>query len=160
MSITRNNPNVIHLAGPITRVGAEETDTVGKNLVGVAATPGMLAEMYSNGGVATWRPNTSATEQCPLVVFLEHGMFNKDLDDAYSVGDVPELGFMRAGSVFQALIASGQNVTVGDALQSAGDGTLKAATATTAAANVYKFQALDSPGAVVAQTRLRVQVIQ
>jgi hypothetical protein len=58
------------------------------------------------------------------------------------------------------LVPSGANITAGTLLQSNGNGMLKAATATTADANLAHFQALESTGGAVAvTTRLRIQVL-
>lgn len=152
MSITKLNPNTIWLGGP--------KHLVNDLVAGVATTPGMIVEMYSDGGVLKIRPNASATEQATIAVALEQAEMNKTVDDAYAIGDLVIAAFLVPGSTFWALIPSGQNIAVGGLLQSNGDGKLKAATSTTAADNLAKFQALEASGAVTADTRLRVQVIQ
>jgi hypothetical protein len=152
MSITKLNPNTVHLGGP--------AHLVNDLAAGVATTPGMTVEMYSNGGVLEVRPTASATEQVTIAVALEQGELNKTVADVYAIGDLIKVAFLAPGSTFWALIPSGQNIAVGALLQSNGDGKLKVATATTADANVAKFQSLEASGAVTADTRIRVQVIQ
>lgn len=152
MALTRKNPNTIHLGGP--KVLVDEY------VASAAITPGYLVEQHSDSGTLKWRKNASATEQVTLAVALDQPEFNLGIDDDYAAGDLVKAAFLAPGSVFYGLIPSGQNIAVGALLQSNGDGKLKAASATTAAANVAKFQSLDAPGSVTADTRLRVQVIQ
>lgn len=151
MSITKNNPNTIHLAGPKVLVN--------EYAAGVAITPGMLVELYSDGGTLKVRPNASATEIQALSVAIEQSWQNKGVDDAYAVGDLVAFNYLAPGSVFWGLIPSGQNIAVGGLLQSNGNGMLKAATATTQDAGLGHFQALEAVNAT-ATTRIRVQVIQ
>lgn len=128
--------------------------------LGVAATPGMLAEYYLNSGVFSVRPHSSATLIPTLAIFLPQTIHNKSIDDVIPIGDFPTVEFLEPGDVFFGIIPSGQNIAMGDYLQSNGDGKLKAATATTAAAGVARFQCVDvSPGAVTADTRVRTRVI-
>jgi hypothetical protein len=152
MAITPRAPNTIHLSGPIHLV----VDVP----AGEAITPGHLIEMYLDGSTTKWRKNASATEIAAHAVALEQIEFNKTIDDDYVAGDLVRAGFLGVGAVFYPLIASGQDIVKCELLQSAGDGTMKAATATTADAGLGEFQALDGPGAVTALTRLRVQVIK
>jgi hypothetical protein len=105
-----------------------------------------------------------------MFVALEDGIWGGDqispsvgnrggVDNFYNAGSIVPVWVLRNGFKFWAIIGSGQNVNIADPLQSAGGGKLKAATATTAAAGVYRFQALESPGAVTVDTRVAVQVV-
>jgi hypothetical protein len=152
MALTRKAPNTIHLGGPKV--------VVNEYVASAAITPGYLIELHSDSGTLSWRKNASATEQVTIAVALDAPMFNEGIDDDYADGDLVEAAYLQPGSVFYGLIPSGQDIAVGDFLQSNGDGLLKEATATTATANVAKFQSLDAPGSVTAETRLRVVVIQ
>lgn len=152
MSITKLNPRTIHLAGPKV--------VVDHLTAGGAITPGMLVEIYGDSGVLKWRAHASATEQVSAAVALEESELNLGITNAYASGERVKAAYLAPGSVFYGIIPSGQNISKGALLQSNGDGKLKAASATTAAANVAKFQALDGPGSVLVDTRLRVQVIQ
>jgi hypothetical protein len=152
MSITKINPRTIHLAGPCTKV-----DDIA---AGGAVTPGMLVEVYDDSGTNKWRANASATEIAALAVALDRPELNDGIDDAYAADDLCKVGFLAPGSVFYGLIPSGQDISNGALLQSNGDGKLKAATATTQSAGLGRFQSLDNVGAVVVDTRLRIQVIQ
>lgn len=160
MAISLTNPNAIHLAGPLTIAAGDDSDGLGTNVASAAITPGYLVEAHASGGDLKWRPHASATEQVSIAVALNQPELNKGIDDAYAAGDLVKVGWLAPGSVFYGVIPSGQDIAVGDFLQSNGNGKLKEATATTAAANVAKFQSLDAPGSVTADTRVRVQVIQ
>lgn len=151
MAITFQPPRTIHLAGPITLVD--------EFLAGESITPGHLVEMYDASGTMKWRKHASATEMLSLAVALDRPENNFTIDTAIAAGETLKAAYFTTGSVFYGLIASGQNISKGEFLQSAGDGTLKTATATTAAANVARMQSLDAPGAVTALTRIRVQFV-
>lgn len=152
MAITKRDPNTIFLGGPETIVDEFPASE--------AITPGHLIELYDDSGTMKWRKHATDSEQVSIAVALEQGHFNKGVDDAYAADDQVVAAYLRAGSTFWGLIASGQDISAGELMQSAGDGTLKTAAATTAAANTAKFQSLEAPGAVTELTRLRVQVIQ
>lgn len=152
MAITKRAPTSVVVFGDCSH-------PVNDLAVGEAATPGHLAEMYDDGGVNKWRKHPTSTEQVTLAVFMEQGEMNKGIDDAYAAGDLAKVWFLKPGDVFYGLIPSGQTIANAAKLQSNGGGTLKAATATTAAANVARFQSLDNLGAVTTMTRCRIQVI-
>lgn len=128
--------------------------------VGVTTTPGMLVELYKDTDNALkWRPHATATNVQSKFIALNQPEQNRGVDSAYVVGELAEVWSTEAGDMFWGLVPSGQNITAGDNLQSNGDGRLKAATASTAAAGVARYQALETIGAVTADTRLRVQVL-
>lgn len=152
MAITQRPPNTIHLGGQIDRIGEYVAST--------AITPGMLVERFRDSdGKSKWRPHSTAADQQQAFVALESLMTNRGVDDAYAADDILTVAAYNRGGTFWGIIPSGQNIVTGAPLQSNGDGRLKAAAATTAAANVFRFKALDSPGAVTADTRVRVEVI-
>lgn len=151
MTLTPRDPATILLAG--NPVIVEDYDA------GEAITPGHGVELYDVGGVLKVRKIASATEYAALCVALDRPLFGKGIDDAYAIGDRVRMAYLSPGCVFLGQIASGQNIADGALLQPAGDGTYKAATATTADANLGRLQSLDNPGAVTALTRLRLQVI-
>lgn len=144
MSITRNDPGTVYLGGPRT--------VVNDLAASEAITPGMLVEKFNNAGV--WRVKKhSLTSAAGSQYATEQSMLNKDVDDAYAANDLVETSIGAPGSTFWALIASGQTIVFGNALESAGDGTLKVFSAGTKIAN-----ALESKTAT-ALTRIRVEVI-
>lgn len=151
MSVTVLDPNTILLHGM--------RNVVNDYLASEAITPGHLVELAASSGVLKWRKNASATNQPTLAVALNQEEMNKGVDDAYASGDLVEAHFLKPGDVWWALVPSGEDIAIGDLLQSNGDGTLKEATAATATANVARFQALEALGAITVLTRCRVQVI-
>jgi hypothetical protein len=159
MAISKRNPNTILLHGG-TIHDADHQDGISTHQAGVAITPGMLVEMYTNGTELNWRPHASADEQVSTFVALDRSENNLTIDTAIAIGDTVKVARLSPGDMFYGLIPSGQNISAGAFLQSNGDGKLKAAGATTATANVAKFRSEDTTGAVTADTRLRVTVIQ
>lgn len=145
MTITKYPPNTIWLGGTRT----EENQFAASE----AITPGHLIEMFNSSGVHRWRKHTTAGGNTQAAFATEQSMLNLGVDDAYAAGDLVEASIGQKGSTFWALIASGQNITFGQKLESAGDGTLKAIASGTALAT-----ALETVSAV-ALSHLRVEVL-
>lgn len=119
MSITPLQPNTIYLGGPHTQVN--------DLAAGVAICPGMLVERYVPSGTQVrLRPHATASVSTGRFVATEAAMLNKNVNDGYAVGDLVEVSELSGGSAAWMLIASGQSITAGQKLESAGDGTLKA----------------------------------
>lgn len=157
MAITPRAPNTILLYdGGFAPV--RDNEHVASGVI----TPGMIIEQVFDQAVAApkYRANASATEIVSLIVAGEQSWMNLGVDDNYADGDLVDAIYLKPGSIIWGLVASGQNIQMSELLQSAGDGTLKTATATTADAGLAKFQSLDNLGAVTVLTRCRVQVIQ
>lgn len=150
MALQHRDPNTIHLGGDITKLN--------EWIAGVQITPGMLIEFYDNGTMML-RPHASATEIPGSTFALEKIIHNKTVDDVYPSGELVYAATFHRGSSVWALIPSGQNISAGELLQSNGNGMLKSATATTAAAGLAKFQALEDLGAITVTTRCRVAVL-
>ncbi len=144
MSITRFNPNTIFLGGGKTIVA----DLAASE----AITPGALVERFNSNGVIRWR-NATADVDGPAAVALNHAMANKGVDDAYAAGDLVEVALLHKGGAAWMMIASGQNVTAGTLLGSAGSGTLKTG------ATVARFTALENQANVTVLTRIRVEAV-
>jgi len=146
------------------RVSGDRTDDINNIPAGIAICPGYLVEQYAFGaGLNRWRPNTAAADVQKPFVALDSPEWNHSLTPAsltsplYAIGDLVPVWPMEIGDLGWLWILSGQNIANSDYLQSAGDGTLKKATATTAAANVVQFQSMENPGAVTVPTRIVVQ---
>jgi len=112
-----------------------------------AITPGMLVE-----GVTSVAPHSTAAGIARRTFALERDEMGKDIDDAYAIGDYVKVGSFSPGQRVNALVASGQDISAGEFLESAGDGTLRAY-----AAGVRLGVALEAVTAT-ALTRLRVEV--
>jgi len=114
-----------------------------------AITPGMLVQ-----GVSTISKQSNAGTDCARTFALEREEMGKGIDDAYAVGDQVKVGTFAPGDRVYALIASGQNITAGQYLEAAADGTLRAIASGTRIA-----RSLDTTGAVTVLTRLRAEVM-
>lgn len=117
MSITRSNPNTIHLGGSKT--------VVNDLAASEAITPGMLIERFNNAGIVRFRKNTQ-TDKAGSIYALDHSMANKGYTDDYAANDLVEAGIGVAGTTMWAIIGSGANIANGDFLGNAGNGKLKA----------------------------------
>lgn len=155
MALSKLTPNTILLTG------RERAYIIDKwPLIDTGAKPGHFVEKFNSSGTLAWRKVTSATNVQSKFILLENDLNNDDLDTAYTSGDFVPVACLEVGMVVWPIVASGQDITNGDFCQQAGDGTIKEATATTAAANVAHYQALETLGAVTADTRLRLEVVQ
>ena len=164
MSLANREPNTIMLStgGRVdarTGMGVE----IGGRL-GVAATPGMLVEEYEVTNELKWRPNASATElmQPAVLVDKPFEVGNTGIDDEAAINENAHVVHLQNGDVFYSKLVSGQAAAIGALLQPNGNGWLKAATATTADANLGRFRALqelNGGSAVTADTRLRVRFL-
>lgn len=131
---------------------------------GTSIIPGHLIEMYKDtDNVLKWRPESSATTIAQCFVALDFPEMGQTVgsattvDSVYTPGDIVHAWGMPLAAGWWGLVASGQTINVGDMLQKAGDGTLKAATASTAAANVAHFIAEETIGAVTVLTRCKAR---
>lgn len=145
MAITRKAPNTIWLGGPHTPIG----DLAASE----AITPGHLIENFNNAGVWRVRKHTLTSKEGSTYA-TEQSMLNKGCTDAYAANDLVEAVVGSPGTTIWALIASGQTIVFGNALESAGDGTLKIYNA-----GIKIATALESVTATVTPTRLRVEVL-
>ncbi len=85
-------------------------------------TPGHLLELTSANKV-----QAHSTEGGNAVAYfaLEDELQGKGIDDAYIAADKVQVWVAGRGDEVYALLANGENVSPGDLLESAGDGTLK-----------------------------------
>lgn len=144
MSITRYDPNTIFLGGEriqVNDVAASE-----------AITPGHLIDRFTNAGVTRWRKHNVAGGAAPKAVATNQSMMNLGIDSPYAAADLVEASILQAGGTAWMFISSGQNITYGQKLESAGDGTLRAF-----AAGVALFTSLENKPTVTALTRIRVE---
>lgn len=154
MSITKRNPNTIYLGGGDGPGGESGCTNINDYVAIETIRPGMLLEYHNDSGTLKWGVHDSADEPAQVVVALDQPFLNKGVDDDYAAGDLVLAGALRPGATFWGLIPSGQNIAPGARLQSNGDGKLKAA-----ASGDVRFVSLDGPGAVTADTRIRVEVL-
>lgn len=123
-----------------------------------AITPGHLIEL--SGG--QWRKHTGSATNAPPIFALEREELGLDIDTAYAIGDYVKAGRMSKPSKVNALIASGQNITANDYVESAGNGTLKKVATDAATDDTQRLslvgQADETSGAVTVLTRLKVWI--
>lgn len=144
MSITRNDPGTVFLGGPRT--------VVNDCAAAVEIRPGHLVEKFNNAGVWRVKPHTLTSKEGTTYA-TEQSMLNLGVNDVYAINDLVETSIGAPGASFWALIASGQTIVFGNALESAGDGTLKVYSS-----GIKIATALESKTAT-ALTRLRIEVI-
>lgn len=83
--------------------------------------PGMLIQLLSNDKV---QPH--GTGNAPLKMFaLEDEVQGRDIDTPYAANDIVSCGIFNGGDVVYALLADGEDIAIGDPLESAGGGLLK-----------------------------------
>lgn len=125
-------------------------------VAGAAVTPGMLVEQQTDG---KYDVHSGAGTPSELIFAKENTLEGKTIDDAYADEDWMPIHRAKEGDIIYAFIAAGVDITAkGIPLQSAGDGTLLAATT---ADNVvaYSHEAVDNdPGSGGANARIRVRV--
>ena len=141
MAITRKDPRTIHLGGPIVRVNDLPATSI--------TTPGMLLERAAG----KYALHTAAAVG-PMTLALNAPELNKGVDDDYAADDLIWAGVLPAGSTGLAWLASGQNVSDGDTLESDGLGLL-----TALSSGVALCRAIEDKDASAADARIRVEAI-
>lgn len=98
------------------------SDVVEEYTAGGAITPGMLIELNSSGEVIA---HNSAGENALLMFALENELEGEGVDDAYADDDKVQCWIPYRGDIVYAWLKDGENVSIGDFLESAGDGMLQ-----------------------------------
>lgn len=144
--------NQVHLIGDFRREEALAASTI---------TPGMVIEETSAG-----KFQAHSTEGGDgVLLFAEiDALQGNTLDDDYSADDLVSANVELPGNEVQAFLKAGENVIIGAALVSAGDGTLIAEGSVSSGTTVKKVFAkareakdLSASGAV--NTRIRVMLL-
>lgn len=119
-----------------------------------AITPGHLLQTNLDGSV---QAHASAGGHSRKAFAVENDLYGKGIDTAYASGDTTLYAVFHPGEEVYALIqASGDAVVAGDALQSAGDGTLIKRTGSNSII-AYAMESVDnSAGASAARIRAEV----
>jgi len=146
MAITQKDPNTIWLGGPRTEINDLAASEVIK--------PGHLLVRFNNNGVIRLKKHATAGGAAVKIVATEQSMLNKGVDDTYAANDLVEASEFGPGASAWMFINSGQNISAGGLLESAGDGTLR-----TLASGVALFAALENKNATVSPTRIRVEAV-
>lgn len=81
--------------------------------------PGMLCKVAADGDV-----EVHATEggQCECLIALEDSLQGARISTAYTIAYPVRLEVFRPGEEFHGILEAGQNVSIGEALMSAGNG--------------------------------------
>lgn len=124
-----------------------------------AITPGMLIELGSAGTVVAH--NSAGAIAFPMFA-LEDELQGNDIDDAYASGDRVQCWIPQRGDQVYALLANGEDVSIGDFLVSDGAGRLKALSSETAdetvvavaleAVDMSDSSAADPTGRIIVRT--------
>jgi len=93
-----------------------------------AITPGMLIELTSAGKV---QAHANAGQDAAPLFALEDELQGRDIDDAYSADDKVQCWSPVPGEEVLAILEDGENVAIGDFLESAGNGNVQKYTADT-----------------------------
>jgi hypothetical protein len=88
---------------------------------GEAITPGHLMGVSSG----EWVKHAGAGKNAAPWFALERDELGNDMDEAYAADDIVKAGFCPPGTHVNAWCASGTDLTIGDYVESAGDGTLR-----------------------------------
>lgn len=95
-----------------------------QNEEGVAGEAGIIPGMLVQG-VTTILKHATAGGSARRTFAMERDEAGRDIDEAYEVDSVVKVGSFFPGQRVNTIIASGQNIAEGAALESAGDGTVK-----------------------------------
>jgi len=136
------------------------SDVVEEITAGGTITPGMLIELDSNGEVIA---HNGEDEPVLPMFALEDELQGNDIDDDYSEDDKVQVWIPYRGDKVYALLATGEDASIGEFLTSNGDGCLKCYTGTAASDVEYPqlivgvaTEAVDASGA---DTRIIVRII-
>jgi len=116
-----------------------------------AITPGHLVTFDGSGNLIK---HATAGGNAARTFALEREEMGDDIDVAYGINDTVKVGYFPPGTRVNALIASGQNLTKGDFLESAGNGGLRKF-----GSGTIIGRSLETTGAVTALRRLRTEVM-
>lgn len=98
----------------------------------VDITPGMLCE-YDTSYV---KPHANAGQNASPIFAVENAIIGDDIDTAYTTdGEAVLLAFCEPGTEIYAFLATGNNVSIGDLLESDGAGALQKHTVPSQAVN-------------------------
>lgn len=91
-----------------------------------AVTPGHLLE---RGGSNDVQKHSVASGNAQKLFALENDLVGESITDAYATGETVQIAACPTGVEVYALLANGENASIGSALVSNGDGTLAVFTA-------------------------------
>lgn len=147
-------PNTISLNGRPRRM---------ERLAGATITPGYLCALQSDNTVD---PHGTAASNAIALFAAENEVFGQEITDDYASGDNVLMWMCKPGDEIYALVAaSASAIVTGQYLESAGDGTLRLATADAATDTAQReaivaiaLEDVDNSGGG-AEARIRVMVV-
>jgi len=99
-------------------------DIVIERAAGGTITPGMLLSLGSANTVVAHA--TASGNATPKMFALEDELQGNEIGDDYSSGNLVFVWVCQPGEVAYAILKDGESVSIGDPVESAGDGTLQA----------------------------------
>lgn len=133
---------------------------------GGTITPGQLLEIDSSDNVIV---HNSAGQNVYSLFALENDIEGDDIDDDYASGEQVQCAWASPGHIVNALIKDGENIAIGDWLESDGTGDLAEHAADDSTSTNYTNQIVgiarealdlsDSSGADPSSRRCLVQII-
>ncbi len=127
------------------------SDVIEEATAAAPFTPGHLIEFTSAGKV---RAHSTATGTALPMFALEDELQGKGITEAYSTDNLVQCWIAGRGDMVYALLNSGESVTAGDFLESAGNGNLQALTTGTPIA-----QAVETVNASGGTARIVVRIL-
>ena len=137
------------------------TDIINEYDCDEAITPGMLVAVAADGDIDL---NSSAGGVCEKLFAVEDELQGRTIDTDYDSGDPVQCWLATPGEEVLAWLLDGEDIAIGDILVSAGDGTLKEATADSSAVVIEEFpiavalEAVDMSGSSGADPTGRIKV--
>lgn len=124
--------------------------------------PGHLLELTTSDTVQ--KHSTQNGVVCPPMFAIEDNIQGKTIDDAYATTGRAQVWIPQRGDEVYAILADGQNVSIGSLLASNGDGTLKIHTANIIAVAIEAVDLSDSSGGESSGTlgydkRVKVRIV-
>lgn len=117
-------------------------DVILERVAAGTITPGMLLEYTS---AATVQAHSDADGPVtPIAFALEDELQGNGITDNYSAGDVVQCWVCQRGEQVYALLADGENASIGERLVSNGDGYLKCASGDSGTQAAYVAIALEA----------------
>jgi hypothetical protein len=102
------------------------TNVIEEYEANAAITPGMLIELMSTGKV---RAHAGEGQNALPMFALENELEGEGVDDDFAAGDLVQCWIPNRGDIVNARISNGENIAIGDFLESNGDGYLQKHTA-------------------------------
>ena len=130
-----------------------------------AITPGMVVELTSDDNV---QAHSGAGKSALIMIALEDDLQGKGIDDAYAAEDPVQVWIPQRGDIANMLLKDGEDISIGDFLESAGTGYLQKHVADTESAGVttvytnqiigQAIEAVDMSGSSAADPTGRIKV--